>query len=1055
MPVSVSVPTKIRIDRTALADHPEWIEEAVSAAVGRAMANSRRSVLDARGGYLGVSLHAPNFSWRGIDVAERDRIRLEEAIARIVKDAAAVNGLLDGPGPNVPPVLPPDPSEPFDSLRAFPIAGVYTLDSYDGGTEDVQVVDEKHPLLYDYVPVVNVFLEPMTEEVRFALTSVSYDASPEHPLGVIYRFVKGGGIRWHVLITDGYIDSDDPESPAMAHLVGAFEFEGFTRFDFMGENASPMFKKVFYAPPPGPGTAEVIDVPADDEGRKKKYKELMGSGLEDNLRRHSRKPISMTTTKFQEKIGKRVDDEIDLALKNVQTNVTKAVKVTLGSSEVFVWMTKDDEQFLQWNGRATLTALDTVVKRPKPPKKKGEGSGSGGNEGGSSSGGEGQTGGAKGGTGGGGTGGGCGCAADDQPRDPWKEIFGEDGPSMECRSLRGEPALEEIGDAGELLGNQIKAIAQKLGISECVYAGQFCYQAASQLNDKAIATQSMAESSSGDNKAADGKSGNLGSVSFAPGSSAVIDTIRDLAGAVPLISQLMATAVDVFCSDTFRCTIHGSLRGNGQSWSLKFLSDVGSKLNEAVGNLFIGACRSMLLQLLATSLDQINKRLNAIDRYAPLFEKWILPQITDLAELDELHTRLRNYGYGKKAQEISGGILVASAAGWDAAASRLVSSLIGGAVVRSVGEAYEIVQDGGVDKIRGSTGVLWTIDDLEQAIALRRGLAEGIDPLVKQITDTPDAVKRFKGTDSIRRELETLLKEMVSNNEEMRGKADRDPMFAFKASSISEDIPQATVRGGKYSLQGIHRVAHEQIYDAFLYDSFYATGLDYLFDTEEGKAAIIGFGILAGFVLLCVLVPGGAFIAFVAGGALAVHEVSKAYEKKRLYGALINPDLVLSHAEVEVGLFVAWFGLVLSLIPEAGTAAKGLVSGGRAVLKGEAKAIGKMAAKAVGTRVAKELAEYAVKDLLEAFVKELTINIVIDQVIQKSLAPVVKEIQNESSIGFGSGGGAEAPDADQADFLDMIRALESLDQEGTADDDGGSPDVEGGDDEVPYEEVLE
>lgn len=1030
MPISVSVPTKIRIDRKALVDHPEWIVDALSAAVGRALANSRRSVLEARGGYVGVCLHEPTFAWSGLGVEAQERVRLEQMVAEVIRSLTASQGIgARSSGSDVPEVMPPNPSELYDPIRGYPLLGLYSVDSYDGDDLDIRVVDEKHPLLLDYVPVVRVFPETMTEQVRFALLEVAPHASPEKPLGVVYRFLKGTEVRWHVLITDGAFETGNEESPTAAHLAGAFEFEGFFGFEFLGENANPMFKRVPYSPPPGPGTAEIFDVPPDEDGVKKKYKELMGQGLVNALLRHSRKPVRLTTKKFEESIEARVDEQIDMAVANRQ-GVSKVIKVTLGSSAVMVWMTQADEQFLKWKGSAILTPLDDIVVRPKP-KKKGGGSSAGG--------GQQQGGSTKSGGGGGGNGGGD-CPPDEQERDPLKELFGDDGPSMECQSLRGEPELEEIGDAGELLGKHITAIAAKLGMPECKYPGQFCFQAATTLNALALDTQWMQETSTGQNKATHAEKGNMGPVEFEPGtSSPIISRIRELAGVVPMISQYMAATVDVFTSDTYRCTIHGIWRGKGMSWALRFLEDVVPVLRTAVASLFVGACRSMLLQLLDTSLDQINKRLGAMDRYAPLFEKWILPQITDLAELETLHSTLRNYKYARVANQVGTVTVAASAQAWTTATTALVASLAGGSVVRSAGMAFSIVTDGGVDKIRDTKGILWSSEDLEQALALRRGLAEGVDPLVKQITDTPDAVKRFKDTDSIRTELETLLKEMVRNNGEMRGKAFEDPMFAFKASSISEDIPQATVRGGKYALQGIHKVAHDAIYDAFLFDSQYAEGLNYLFDTEEGKAALIGFLIFSGFVLLCVLVPGGAFIAFIAGGALAAHELDKAYEKKRLYRSLINPDLVLTHAEVEVGLFVAWFGVVMSAIPEAGTAAKGLVAGGKAVLKGEAKAIGKMAGRAIGKRVAKEMAEYAAKDLFEALVKEAVMNVVIDQVIQKALAPIIQEIQHESGVGFTQVAGGDETDSGQADFLDMIRTLETLDEEGEDEEEEAQP----------------
>ena len=68
-----------------------------------------------------------------------------------------------------------------------------------------------------------------------------------------------------------------------------------------------------------------------------------------------------------------------------------------------------------------------------------------------------------------------------------------------------------------------------------------------------------------------------------------------------------------------------------------------------VYRLFVGGCRSMLIQLLVTSESEIRKRQAAMDRYAPLFEQWIVPQITELAELETMQRKLG----GTPAREVS------------------------------------------------------------------------------------------------------------------------------------------------------------------------------------------------------------------------------------------------------------------------------------------------------------------------------------------------------------------------------------------------------------------
>jgi hypothetical protein len=1001
MPVAVSLPTRIRVDRRALTERPDWIDAALSTAVGRAIDNSRKVVLDPRGRYLDVKALNPRFSWRGLPVDPELRSAFERRIADLYVSLLAGRGIGGGGRPDAPEVIPPDPSETFDPSRAHRISGVYVIDSYDGSVEPVSLTFE--PLIVgDVEEIVRVVQDARDPNALAEFEMISQDATPEQPLGLIYRVAHGGGTpRWEVLIATG-----------PGRYDGEFAFDGFTKIAYVGPKAKPMFKKEVFVPPPADGTAEIIDMPRDRAGIKAKYREFVKDAYAEMVRQ-APKPVQLTTDHFRQAVETGFDQFLDEDLSTAPKEIIKAVLVRMSGAQTLLWAGPNNEAQLKWQGTAQLTPLVESRMRSKSEKKSGKGGGAtevhdktaGGRPGGTGL-----------------------CPPDERPDDhPPDDVEG----SIEDLPFLGEPSLDEIGDAGVTLGAKISALAKKLNIPECKYAGQFCYHVALQLLREAEYTQWMDETATGDNKPAAGSKGNLGVLDFAPDKSPIIERIRELAAIVPQLSDLILWVEAIYESQTYRCSIHGIWRGQGSSWALRFLEEVVPVIKEAVGQMFVSACRSSLLQLLATSLVEIEKRQNAMSRYAPLFERWIVPMIADMAELEIMRRILRNHNIDKVAKPIMITTGVVTGQTWMAASTALVSTLKGG-FTRQAGMFYEIVEDSGVDKIRDRKGVLWSSDDLENAIKLNGQIAEGADPLVKQIVDTPEAMQRFKDSASISDELEKLLKEMVKNNKEMREKATNDAMFALKASRIAEDIPAATVPGGKYSLQGIHKVAHDQIGDAFGKSGFYASGLDDLFDSEEGKAALKGALIMTGFVVLCVLVPGGGFIAFAAGGALAAHELSAAYEKKRLYRSLINPDLVLTSAEVEVALFVAWFGAVMSAIPEAGTAVKGLIAGGRAIVKGEAKMLGKMAAKSIATRVSKELAEYAVKDLLEAFVKETVTNIVMDQVIQQVMAPLISRVEHEASFRFGNAGSAVATeppdDGGEQDFIDMILDSEESEQ---------------------------
>ena len=149
--------------------------------------------------------------------------------------------------------------------------------------------------------------------------------------------------------------------------------------------------------------------------------------------------------------------------------------------------------------------------------------------------------------------------------------------------------------------------------------------------------------------------------------------------------------------------------------------------------------------------------------------------------------------------------------------------------------------------------------------------------------------------------------------------------------------------------------------------------------------------------------------AFVAGVAVAGHEVDKAQARKDLYRALINPELVLNRAEIELELYIAYVGLALSLLPEAGTALKAASLG----LRGAARsgvAVGlRLAARSVARQISRQVTEQLARELLPALIQELAVNLLMEQVvIPEVIGPMIAVGERELALRNSVGGRAGA-----------------------------------------------
>ncbi|WP_322762459.1 hypothetical protein [Frankia sp. Cr2] len=1037
MPVSVRVPVRVRVDARSVVDRPDEIADALNLALARALDRSRREVLEPRGQYLGVRTLPPVFSWTGgarRAVDARDRRAFEARLRGVIADVVEAAAL----DPDLPTGVPVPLGEPagelLDPQRQSALLRTYRLPSYGGGGSPTVLDFSDEPL--SVVPVVHDWIARPTIELGAHLREMAAEAVRQHgplppgaPTGLISRVVADGRSVWLVLV------NTTPFSHFQFDSFGAMELVPGPKAHFEQRNSDP---------PAVPGTAERRLI-TDRAGLVAATTDIMGPDIRQRVQEAEPRGETTSAAEYGQRLDAAVDTEVNRRVDGIMVGLagqspTSLVVVRLGGSFVMLVGTEATDADLHWIGTANL--LPITVERPAG---RGEGTGTGtggstggtGSAGGGSGTGSGATGtGAASGTGdstaggAGGPSGGSGGGSfvydptapigppppPDTPVSRFPAVHGR-GEARGCTSFNGEPTLADLGQAGEPLRLAMADIAFRLQMSTpiCDYPANFCLQAAQALLGRAAAISAyitLSEREGFTQPATDG-GGSLGALNFRPVASPAVQFLRHLAGVVPRLHGLGLAVMRTYERPENWAKVQGGWIDSTASWDLHFLEEFTPAVEDAVGQILVTGSQVMMMQLLLASRTGIEGRIAKFDQYAPIFERLLLSQLSDYAELQALRTRLRwheaarwtdeHTGYGGGSVAVASGLNPATA--WFGAARLLSGAFLSAEqALTTPGTVGEIVESGGVARIRDSHGVMWSEPDLDQALVMQRGEAEGIDPLVKQIADIPDILGRFRGRPSaIRDELRKVLGEMRDNNTEMLGKVRADARFAFRASRISDNIPSATVPGSRYALQGIHLVVHGQLGEFFAGDTFYALGIDALFSAELGREELTGFGVTVGIVLLSVLCPP---LGFLAGVAVALNDVRHARERARLYGSMLDPELVLTHAEVEVELFAAYLGLAMSLLPEVGTIGRALVRGGRVARRAGLRTGLAAAHRYAFRRAARQVIEAASRDLLQAFVTEIMINEVMEKIIQKVLEPVLAHIEREATL-TGAVGGSE------------------------------------------------
>lgn len=1028
MPVHVHVPIRLRVDAAALRQ-PDVVDGALRRALGRALARSAEA-LDPMGGYLNAVAEAPTLRWSGPglpQVSAGVRARMDAQVRAAIADAFANSGLGDRAG-DAPQPLGAPAAEAFDPLRtAFP--GRYVVDSYEGGQTAV-ALDRAHTaqppatLRWDVVDVrmADVNMAEIADFVRDE--AAARHMRLEGVRALLVRSPRG----WALFA------SADQFGPRSAVITFGPQTHGRAA---LGNDGHVAFRDEPIVPPTTEARMTEYALPTDAEERLALLDRLIGARLRGEISallgpQQARQGLLMTEAEFTEAVVAAAQSQIDaMAFTLVRGHSVALLRIDWGDVAFNIGLPSSLGRAIGWDGSTHATVLP-LVREYQGPRQRLFGTGMTGEDATGRPrrpGTGGQRDGSPYGTFGDGTGTG---------RRIFPALGG--GQALVCAPLLGaEAAPEALGAAGAAMLRLVQEIAERLELTVCGYPATFAVGAALMLRARA---DSIGAAADADQKgtlvqvrrpaSAQAQAGETGApgVRFRPTASRAVQLLRRLAQAAARIAQLRAMVRTTYLDGPGRAALTGDYATNPVSWVLRFEEMMQPALEEAVGAIFTQTCQVLMLQLLASSADQIAARKQNLKAYAPVFADVVVRRLSDVGGLTALRDRLRTHELAQHAGEAAARFRdaqleqagdtenegAAALAAWANAAHAMAEAFQSAHDLGySPGEAGEIIVQDGVARIRDTNGFLWTRVALERAIFQARGDAESIDPLIQQLADIPDVVNRFRANPaSAERLLGDMLEEMARLNAQKQTEARGDPLFGLQAGRIQESAETNQVPGLLYALSGIHLLAHEQIAEFFEGEPIYRDGVDFAFATELGKQGLEHFAVFTGLVLLAVLCPPA---AFVAGVEVALVEVDRAEARADLYRALINPELVLNRAEVELERYIAYVGLALSLLPEAGTALRAASVGMRGAARAGLAAGLRIAGRSVARAVSRQITEAAAREMIPALVHELTVNLLMEHVVIPNLVgPLIAEVERELALRVSVGG--------QAGAEQLIAALE-------------------------------
>lgn len=1038
MPVTAHIPIRIRID-PALAggDVSGAVRGAVAAAVGRSLRAFEEDVLEERGGYARPGFRVPQFAWGGQPVSADWRQAIEQAcndeIAALTRPIAE---RVDERLRLAPQVAPHDPYERIDPSRIDGLT--YRIPSYDGDTPspDQAVFFDSPDLAVQQVPT------------GYHADWWEWDGQNDAALHLAFHdiMVQRYGTKGHPSRV-GFMywnRTTDQFEISFLHKVTLTKYSedniyiAGQIYDRMAIGAKSVFL----------GDNNVVG--NDDTGLRPfgkyeihKWKDVSGpdhtaEALKDlylALRKiPATKPGGETDKVTSERIA--IETFARTLADDPKNSGVRVIYALVGSSGYAILLRTRVYDVLNLEilpiGAYQRGALSDEAGEGRANRIR-----SGGDEGGE--------GGGNGDSSGDGTNGPGGASDEglegDSAKFSYPASYGATTLTLDLSPFLGEPSLDQLGSLGERMRRLIRRIAFRLDMPEGEYCGAFLIAAAQVMGAHATGIADLGEVSPETTKVTPAGTGNLGTMDMQPQITPTVQLMRYVCGTCPLIHELSELMGSVYEEPSVRKLITGFRHNDPGGWMLEFYKEHSPIMGWSVAWIYVRTCQLMMLQLLRASHEEIVTRLTGFAGYFPraaALIKHLLGGEADMMRMREMLQSLTMFTSGRS-------VLASVAQSWRDArrvfTTSLSSQTLNLAAVTSPGRlletkgAPELTEEGW--RIRDGER-LWSLEELESEIAMRHQFAQSIDPLIQQFVDIPAVAATFRDSPELAETyLRNLLKEMKDNNEDIEKRTRSDNMFAFRSGAISEDMPHRTVPGTSIAMRGIHLLAHEAIGDSFGGSHWYAVGLNHAFGSELGRQSILAFTETVGTLVLCVVCPP---LGVAAGIAIAANEVHNASIKEDLYGSLIDPEILMTRAEVEFEMFMAQFGLALAIIPDLGAimgAGKRLAgAGARAGLRGISRTVRRQLLVAFGRQVTEGLAK--------KFVEAVLIDQVMRLMMPRLLGPVLVEVEREIKVMSGElpppdhpskpAAATEAPKSLTPDEAELIQRIEEYQEGDRADE---------------------
>ncbi|RUN74785.1 hypothetical protein EJC47_19715 [Sphingomonas sp. TF3] len=984
------------------------VRDAVASAVSRAIGTLEDEVLVPRGGYAYPRFNAPEISWSGgpVDAEWRQAIeaRIAEAIDAATQPASdrAAQRLVDAPT-----VVPPDPSESFDPTRVH--RDGYLVGSYQGNvpSPDVPLGFDSEGAATDVMPPgyrvgwwhwhSNNLDDVAVAVVRALNANYGTSGTPPTRIGAMFRATYHGINGFMMAV---FADVTRAGVGYRGRIIALYPLPG----DFEGHNLegnNPQATQRLGVLPVGLFSIERL---ADYTTRADRVAAVRRWGL---AQFHiAPDPVAgepaataarrLAITNIASSMGGQSDDPGTVAILHSSTG---GDYVTFVNQAMIVGRSLDV---------LPIAAFQRNPEQEGAGSGDGEGEGEGESEGGGGHGqgrgqGHGQEPGAGEAAGGLGTDGGSGepdGSADGSAAFHYPFVAGGQVMTLDLGPFEGEPSLDQLGTLGDELRRLMQRIAFRLDMPMGQYCGAFLLAAAHVMGGRASAVAEAAEILPNATRVAAAGTGNLGDLEIDPQVTPAVRLLRYLGGTCPLIERAARLMTTIYQLPEVSLLITGFRRADTVGWMLDFYKQHTPSMKGAVGTIYVRACQIMMLQLLRSSRDEIDARLDNFDDYYLAVRSLVQRMVVREADLLELRTQLQsarsftsldaNIDLAVSTWRDARHVLTTTFSDWDLHLAAMTSPA---RLLERRGN-LEHYPDGW--KVRDTHGRLWTMAELEQEIAVRHGTAASLDPLIQHFNDIPAVAATFRDSPEMsRRYLRSLLEEMRDNNRTILRQAKDDNYFAFRSGRIVDDLPHRTVPGTSIAMQGIHLLAHEAIAPGFSGSEWYAIGLQFAFDVELGRQGIISFGEAASVMALSVLCPPlGVALGIVIAGVHAAN----ALNREELFGALIDPDVAISRAEMEFEMFLAQFEVALAIIPEAGSLMRGASRVGR-IAAAESLSAGLRGFSVYARRtLLVSMGRSLQGGLIRAFVTNVLVDRVLSVVLPRLIGPIFEQVNREITV---------------------------------------------------------